>query len=58
MNYFGGARETNFKLPELLSEDVLILIERLCELGYSLDWVIAILNKPHEESDKDNDLIL
>lgn len=51
----GGAFVTSFKLPELVGEDVLILVERLCELGYSLETIITILNKPHE---KESDLIL
>ena len=45
----GGAFVTSFKLPDLCGEDVLILVERLCELGYSLDSVIEILDKPAEK---------
>ena len=44
----GGAFVTSFKLPDLCGEDVLILVERLCELGYSLDSIIEILNRPPE----------
>jgi len=51
----GGASSINFKLPELLGEDVLILVERLCELGNSLESIIAILNI---SSEKECELIL
>lgn len=47
----GGAFLSSFKLPNICGEDVLTLIDRLCELGYSLDSVIEILNKPREKSD-------
>ena len=45
----GGAFVTSFKLPDLCGEDVLILVERLCELGCSLDSIIEILNRPPEK---------
>ena len=42
----GGASVQDFKLPLLVSEDTAILIGRLCELQYSLETVIEILNDP------------
>ena len=42
----GGASVPDFKLPELVSEDTAALVLRLCELQYSLDTVIEILNDP------------
>jgi len=51
----GGAFMPSFKLPDLCGEEVLILVETLCELGYSLDSIIEILNKP---SEKRSELIL
>ena len=45
----GGALWTSFKLPNLVGEDVLILVERLFELGYSLKSVAEILNQPHKK---------
>ena len=51
----GGAFVTSFKLPDLCGEDVLILVERLCDLGYSLNSVIEILNTSCE---KTSELIL
>lgn len=50
--YNGGAFLSSFKLPALVCEDVLVLAERLCELGYSLETVIKILNRPPEKKSK------
>ena len=36
---------TSFKPPHLLGEDILILVERLGELGYSPKPIIELLNK-------------
>ena len=47
----GGPFLSSFKLPQLCSDNVLILVERLCELGYSLETVIAILSRPSEKSE-------
>ena len=47
----GGAFFTNFKLLDQCGEDICVLVERLCGLGYSLRTVHEILSRPSEKKE-------